>query len=163
MSAVPAGFRTTASGYAIDLDRREAEVLVSLASDSGRLITANPEFVSLLTPDAYPDDPDASDEFARYTSDDLGRARVAELALLQAAPLDGGDFLVTAAEADDVLRGLGFLRLLLSDSAGEPDAESPEDSSADESRPMRSAVSQWLAWLQESLIAALDGGAAADE
>ncbi|MGO3886522.1 MAG: DUF2017 family protein [Mycetocola sp.] len=164
MTGLPAEFRAddTADGrgYLITLAPREGEVLVSLATDSGALLAANPEFAALLVPEAYPDDPEASDEFARYTSTDLGLARIAELELLAAAPAEGGEFRVSEENVAAVLRGIGFLRLLLSDSSGGAD-EGDEDSEhsetgSDDSTEVRQAVSQWLGWLQETLITALD-------
>ncbi|WP_231820986.1 DUF2017 family protein [Microbacterium resistens] len=115
-----------------------------------------------LTPAVYPDDPEASAEFARATSDDLLDRRAADARIVRAglerftaddgAPddMDPLDVVIADAELDAWLRTLTALRLVIASRLGiETDApHDPEDP--------RFGVYDWLGYRLEGLIEAAD-------
>ena len=120
-------------------------VVTSLADDPGSAVTRR------LLPDAYPDDPDASAEFADAVRDRLAQAKTEGAERLrddlQAAPngllhLDEGDAVVW-------LKALGDLRLALAERSG------LEEVTRDVRTP-QGLIYAWLTWLQGSLVEALD-------
>lgn len=124
--------------------------------------------VARLTPDAYPDDPDAGREFRALTSAELLRRRSDDagvvLADLAVAGEDGDPAELTTADAvaeltivlDDErtgawLRTLGAVRLVLASRLG---IESEGD--GDEDDP-RYGVYEWLGYRLDALVQAVEG------
>jgi hypothetical protein len=111
-----------------------------------------------LLPDAYRDDPQASEEFRRYTEQDLRSGKVAAArTVLATLPPAGGRVRLSEPEAQAWLRALNDVRLALSvrlEVTEEFDAEVAEIA-ADDPRSAYVWVYQWLAYLQDSLIGAL--------
>lgn len=119
--------------------------------------------LSRLVPDAYPDDTDASAQFAEATHDDLLRRRAADAAIVRAglerftepiadddAALVPFDLVIADAELDAWLRTLTAIRLVIAERLGiESEAEHDPD---DE----RYAVYDWLGYRLEGLINAAD-------
>lgn len=114
-----------------------------------------------LFPDAYRDDPKASEEFRRYTESDQ-RQRKTDEALVVLSCLDAserGDKPVRVApdQVEPWLRTLTALRLVIAERLGisndtpdgDPEAAMPE------ARDFVHEVYDWLAFVQESLLAAL--------
>lgn len=113
--------------------------------------------LSRLTPAVYPEDAEASAEFAEATSADLLDRRAADARVVQTGlgPLsegaDGKDELVlTPSEADAWLRTLAALRLVIASRLGIVDdpAPDPEDP--------RLGVYEWLGYRLELLVEAAD-------
>ena len=67
-----------------------------------------------MLPDAYPDDPDASSEFRRYTEKDLRAGKVAAAkTVLATLPEGGGRISLSESQAQVWLRALNDIRLAL--------------------------------------------------
>lgn len=111
-----------------------------------------------LLPDAYSDNPEASDEFRRYTEPGLrsGKAAAART-VLATLPASGGRVRLTEPEAQAWLRALNDVRLALGTRLGVTDDfdEQVADMAPDDPRSPYVGVYQWLAYLQESLVQAL--------
>jgi hypothetical protein len=111
-----------------------------------------------LLPDAYSDDPEASDEFRRYTEPGLrsGKAAAART-VLATLPPSGGRVRLSEPEAQAWLRALNDVRLALGTRLGVTDDfdEQVADMGPDDPRSPYVGVYQWLAYLQESLVRAL--------
>jgi len=111
-----------------------------------------------LLPDAYRDDPEASDEFRRYTEQGLrsGKAAAART-VLATLPPRGGRVRLSRPEAQAWLRALNDVRLALGTRLEVTDDfdEQVTDMSPDDPRAAYTGVYQWLAFLQETLVRAL--------
>ena len=121
-------------------------------------IHADAPALARLLPDAYPDDAEAGAEFRRFTAAGITerRSRNAQVVVeeLEDAPADGP--VVIAAESVPAwLRTITSLRLVLAARLG-IEHDDDQGRTDDDAQPMHD-VYLWLGWLQESLIAALDG------
>ncbi|MBS2964569.1 DUF2017 domain-containing protein [Actinocrinis puniceicyclus] len=115
-----------------------------------------------LFPDAYPDDPDATAEFRRYTQADLTteRRRRATLALQSLERIKGGGRLSLApGEATAWLGALNDLRLVLGIrlEITADDQEPGQDFGPGDPRTAYVPVYYYLGFLQETLVEALSG------
>ena len=134
-------------------------VLVGLDDDGG--LPEDPAVARLL-PDAYPDDPEASTEFRRFTGRGLREAKVERAvvvrAAIAAAVAEGRTSVpVAAPEAAAWLGVLNDLRLVLASRLDITDEEHDELRSLpeDDPRAVPMALYDWLTWLQDSLLRAL--------
>jgi hypothetical protein len=121
-------------------------------------LPADPILARLL-PDAYADDADAASEFRRYTELGLRSGKVsAAQTVLRTLPPDGGKVKLNKADAQAWLRALNDVRLSLGVVLGVTDDfdEQVDDMSAEDPRAAYVGVYQWLAYLQESLVEALE-------
>ncbi len=111
-----------------------------------------------LLPDAYRDDPEASDEFRRYTEQGLrsGKAAAART-VLATLPAKGGRVRLSQPEAQAWLRALNDVRLALGTRLEVTDDfdEQAAHMGPDDPRAAYVGVYQWLAYLQETLVRAL--------
>ncbi len=126
-------------------------------SDNAEL-PADPILARLL-PDAYADDPDAAAEFRRYTEIGLRSGKVAAAqTVLDTLPADGGKVKLKTEDAQAWLRALNDVRLSLGVVLGVTDDfdDQLQDLSADDPRAAYIGVYQWLGYLQESLVEALE-------
>jgi hypothetical protein len=115
-----------------------------------------------LFPDAYPDDPDATAEFRRYTQADLTaqrRRRAAVAAESLDRIKDGGRLSLTAAEAAAWLGALNDLRLVLGTrlEITVDEQEPGEGFGPSDPRTAYVPVYYYLGYLQETLVEALAG------
>jgi hypothetical protein len=113
-----------------------------------------------LFPDAYPDDPDATAEFRRYTQGDLTveRRRRATVTLETLDRIkDGGRLSLIAAEAAAWLGALNDLRLVLGTrlEITVDEQEPGEGFGPDDPRTAYIPVYYYLGYLQETLVEAL--------
>lgn len=148
------------------LPRPEAEYLRELVEQYVELVTTPDDprdpAARRLSPDAYPDDPDAAAEFRELTRDDLAATRAAD-ARLVLAPLSrprdhAGDaesaaILTLALDAQEQtawLRTLAGLRLVLAERIG------ISDESIMPVGDPRFDVYEWLGYRQEMLLRSLD-------
>jgi hypothetical protein len=128
--------------------------------------------VRRLFPDAYPEDPEASVDFRRYTIESSTDRKLQNVEELIASLVHGRDpeaIAATLAGADDVLvrlnpaqvqawiRSLTDLRLTLAARLGiEEDGDEPEPT--DEDAAAIFDIYDWLGWVQDSLVTALSEG-----
>lgn len=120
-----------------------------------------------LTPDAYPEDAEASAEFARATRGDLLDRRMADAQVVRAAlepfladdqdtlteddALAPRDVVIASTDLDAWLRTLSALRLVIASRLGittEDDDHDPEDP--------RFGVYDWLGYRLDGLVASAD-------
>ncbi len=175
------GFRATSGGVTARFARPEAAIIRDLVGQVVELVVADmpaPEADELaamvglsdsaevpedpvlarLLPDGYRDDPDAANEFRRFTESGLRSAKVESAqTLLQTLPASGGKVKLSAEQAEAWLRSLNDVRLALGVRLGVTDDFDglSEDFEDDDPRFAYIQVYQWLAFLQESLVAAL--------
>jgi hypothetical protein len=124
--------------------------------------SADPALARLL-PDAYPDDPEASAEFRRFTAERLAETKAQNAQAVIASlsgPAEGGapdgavDVRLDAEQAQAWLRALTDIRLGLAAGLGiEEDGD--EGDIHDLESATRRAVYDWLAAVQEFLVLAL--------
>lgn len=115
-----------------------------------------------LFPDAYPDDPDATADFRRYTQPDLTteRRRRAGVAIETLDRIkDGGKLSLITAEAAAWLGALNDLRLVLGTrlEITADDQQPGEDFGPGDPRTAYVPVYYYLGYLQETLVEALAG------
>ncbi|KQV05243.1 DUF2017 domain-containing protein [Leifsonia sp. Root112D2] len=136
-------------------------VLLEGASESATAQSEDPALLRLL-PDAYPDDPEASAEFRRFTAEGITAAKIANahavIASLESSnasappetPLDD-------AAAQSWLRTLTDLRLTLAARLG-IERDGDEGNRDLEAIPLQELY-LWFGYLQESLLEALENRA----
>ncbi|MFE4471053.1 DUF2017 family protein [Leifsonia sp. NPDC056824] len=118
---------------------------------------ADPTLTRLL-PDAYPDDPEASAEFRRFTAERLAESKAQNARTVidsLSGPAEGTvEVRLDSAQAQAWLRALTDIRLALAADLGiEHDGD--EGDIHDLESATRRAVYDWLAAVQEFLILAL--------
>ena len=175
------GFRASSGGVTARFARPEAAIIRDLVGQVVELVVADmpaPDVDELaamvglsdssevpddpvlarLLPDGYRDDPEAAQDFRRFTESGLRSAKVESAqTLLQTLPASGGRVKLSAEQAEAWLRSLNDVRLALGVRLGVTDDFDglSEDVDADDPRFAYVQVYQWLAFLQESLVAAL--------
>ncbi len=175
------GFRASSGGVTARFARPEAAIIRDLVGQVVELVVADmpaPDTDELaamvglsdsaevpddpvlarLLPDGYRDDPEAAQEFRRFTESGLRSAKVESAqTLLQTLPAGGGRVKLSPEQAEAWLRSLNDVRLALGVRLGVTDDFDglSEDVEADDPRFAYVQVYQWLAFLQESLVAAL--------
>jgi hypothetical protein len=135
--------------------------LAGLGDTSTAAAPRDPALARLL-PDAYPDDPEASAEFRRFTRGDLNvqrkdRAETAARSLGRSA--DGGRLTLEPDESAAWLGALNDLRLVLGTrlEITEDGQEPGEGLDRDDPRSTTVPIYQYLGFLQETLIEAMSG------
>ncbi len=156
------GFRRSRHQFVAVFDPTEADTLSTLASQIGLLveergtIDSDPALLRLL-PDAYPDDPEASTEFRRFTSDGLAarkasnaRRIVADLAV--AAGATSATMVKLDAQAAQAwVRSLTDIRLTIATRLG---IETDGDPGSGD--PVLHDLYDWLGFVQGTLVDCLD-------
>lgn len=176
-----AGFRATSEGVTARFAKPEAAIIRDLVSQVVELVVAGmppPEADDLaamvgltenaelpddpvlarLLPDGYRDDPDAAQEFRRFTESGLRSAKLESARMLLATlPPGGGRVRLSSDEAEAWLRTLNDVRLALGVRLGVTDDFDglDDDIEPEDPRYAYTQVYQWLALLQGSLVAAL--------
>ena len=146
----------------------EAAILIGFAAEAAERAeragseppdgaSADPALARLL-PDAYPDDPEASAEFRRFTAERLAesKAQNAQVVIASLSGPAGGavDVRLDAEQAQAWLRALTDIRLGLAASLG-IEEDGNEGDIHDLESATRRAVYDWLAAVQEFLVLAL--------
>lgn len=139
------------------IERDEALLLQNLASQLSALLREgdgmDPAVVRLL-PDAYPDDPDASAEFRRFTAGGLVERKLANADTLMVTLSDSietGVLRLDPQQAGAWLRSLTDIRLTLASRLGiEADDQAPNGDT------VLQDLYDWLGFLQNSLVEAVD-------
>lgn len=140
------------------VEAAEIELLSTLARQTGDVIAAgnlDDPAVKRVLPDAYPDDAEASAEFRRFTQGDLAvrkRANAARL-LETLEEVRSGELTLQSADVLPWLRALTDIRLVLASRLG---IEADGDENRDDIEPMARDVYDWLGFVQNSLIEAID-------
>ncbi|MFX0594324.1 DUF2017 domain-containing protein [Melissospora conviva] len=156
-------YLATFSADEVRVLRRVADEIVALLTDS---FDHGDPVVGRLFPDVYPDDPQDSAEYRRYTEGDLKTAKIDQAGAILAAlpPRGGGTVRLDAEEAETWLRAINDVRLAmavrLEITAGtDIEEELGQAVSADpaSSRVFQLSVYAYLGYLQESLLQALIG------
>ncbi|HEX9517663.1 MAG TPA: DUF2017 domain-containing protein [Streptosporangiaceae bacterium] len=176
-----AGFRATSDGVTARFAKPEAAIIRDLVAQVVELVVADMQapdpdelaamvglsesaevpddpVLARLLPDGYRDDPEAAQDFRRFTESGLRSAKVESAQmLLQTLPASGGRVRLSSEQAEAWLRSLNDVRLALGVRLGvtEDFDGLSEDMVADDPRYAYIQVYQWLAFLQESLVAAL--------
>lgn len=135
-----------------------ADELTAMLGLSDNTELPDDPILARLLPDGYRDDPDSAQDFRRFTESGLRSGKVAAAQIVLATlPPGGGRVRLSAEDAEAWLRALNDVRLALGvrlgvteDFDGLSDDVGPEDL-----RYAYVQVYQWLAYLQESLVAAL--------
>ncbi|HEX7995097.1 MAG TPA: DUF2017 domain-containing protein [Streptosporangiaceae bacterium] len=141
-----------------DMPAPEADELAAMVGLSDSSEVPDDPVLARLLPDGYRDDQDAAQEFRRFTESGLRSAKVESAqTLLQTLPASGGKVKLSGEQAEAWLRSLNDVRLALGVRLGVTDEFDGlnEDLDADDPRFAYIQVYQWLAFLQESLVAAL--------
>jgi hypothetical protein len=124
----------------------------------GDPLTPDDPVLARLLPDAYRDDPEAADEFRKYTESGLRSAkRASARTVLSTLPEEGGRIKLSEDEAQDWLRSINDVRLALGVRLGVTEEFEEEWRALDPADP-RAAVLEVYAWLgavQDSLLHAL--------
>lgn len=167
-------FAVTADGHVLArFDEAETDILLSLSQQFAELVggaddpsLAGDPAIRRLFPDAYRDDHEASAEFSRYTRADLAVSKVAAASAVQSA-LGGGDVVLDVEAGWSWLRHLTDLRLTIAARLGvvdDPDAfaDEPDPDVLSDEDVLARGVFDWLGYVQELLIAALEEAASPD-
>jgi hypothetical protein len=134
----------------------ELEALVGLA---GTVKPPDDPVLARLLPDAYRDDPEAAAEFRRFTDAALRSEKVeAARTVLATLPPAGGRVRLSEPDAHAWLRALNDVRLALGVRLGvtEDFEQQAEETGPEDPRYPYLWVYQWLTYLQDSLVEALD-------
>jgi hypothetical protein len=150
--------------FAVD----EVRVLRKVAGEVVALLTDGMDHgdpvVSRLFPDTYPDRPEDSQEFRRYTEGDLKTGKIDQAgAILAALPDEGeGEVRLDGEAADAWLRAINDARLAMGtrlDITAETDLSEELDQAIlidpGSSRVFQLSVYAYLGYLQESLLNAI--------
>ena len=153
-------------------DESDADPLAAQLGMGGPSLPPEDPVLKRLLPDAYRDDQEDAGEFRRFTERSLTSAKVLNAETLIGSLVDGGltfgelpdedgDPVEVELDADEVqawLRALTDVRLSLAVRLG---IETDEDAmlvaqSDDEAVAAMSDIFEWLGYVQETLVAALD-------
>ena len=139
------------------VNRDEALLLQNLASQVSVLLregNANDPAVVRMFPDAYPGDPASSAEFRRYTASGLIDRKVSNadvVIVTLSAAIDSGEVQLDQLQAGAWLRCLTDIRLSLASRLGiETDDQEPSSDN------VLQGLYDWLGFLQNSLVEAID-------
>ena len=116
--------------------------------------------VGRLFPDAYLDDPTASDDFRRYTERSLRESKLANARTVLDTLASSGDKITLAEGAASAWMGtLNDLRLVLGTRLNITDEghQIPDDLSPDDASFGLHHIYDWLTYLQETLVQAMTG------
>ena len=155
-------------------EESHADPLAAQLGMGGPSLPPDDPVLQRLLPDAYRDDPDDAGEFRRFTERSLTSTKVANAETLIGSLVDGGltfgqlpdeldDGDRVEVELDDAevqawLKALTDVRLSLAVRLGietDDDAEQVAQSDDDATAAM-SDIFEWLGYVQETLVAALD-------
>ncbi|OZB81123.1 DUF2017 family protein [Microbacterium sp. 13-71-7] len=151
----------TGSGIHVPMQSIEARHLAELVEQFLDLLRETEigadAALNRLTPAVYPEDPDASAEFADATSADLLDRRAADARVVQAGlgslgeePEPREELVLAPSEVDAWLRTLAALRLVIASRLGIEDDPAPDPDDP------RLGVYEWLGYRLDLLVEAAD-------
>jgi hypothetical protein len=143
------------------IDDPDAAALYASVGIGGSAALSTDPAIARLLPDAYGGDPEASTEFRGLTEMSLARRKVANarvvVATLEDADAAGGQLSLDPAETQSWLRSLTDIRLTVAARLGiEIDGQPEPDDAAEAELALRD-VYDWLGWVTETLLDALEG------
>ena len=160
------GFTAHEGGWQAILEPEEARILLSLSAQLQQLLAdglgGDAEADAALhrvLPNAYRNDPGAEAEWRQLSrrgivERKISFARTIGRQLAEVAAADGArPVQVSESEAIDWMRAVGDLRLVLADKLG---IVVDGDAGLNELQGLRELY-DWLAWIQDDLVRALDG------
>jgi Domain of unknown function (DUF2017) len=138
--------------YRLRLPQEERELLQSLPEQMRDVLRTDDPALRRLFPPAYPDDPEADDEFRRLMREELLEGKLAALRIVEETA--GADHL-TGQQLEGWLGALESLRLYLGTQLDITEEVYERDlDPADPAAPAL-ALYGYLSWLQEEAVAAL--------
>lgn len=148
--------------FVAEFEPDEAELLSALASQVAQLLTdradGEPDLaIARLLPDAYPDDAEASDEFRRFTADDLAERKIANARQVAhdlagaAAATNSTKVQLGVQSAAAWMKALTDIRLTIANRLG---IENDDDVGSGD--PALLDLYDWLGFVQGSLIDTVD-------
>jgi hypothetical protein len=149
--------RGTGAGATASTDADTIDDLESQFSDEQPETPQDPVLARLL-PDAYRDDPEAADEFRKYTESSLRESKkYFAQTLLDTLPASGGRVRLTGDQARDWLRTLNDVRLMFGVRLEVTEDFEEQLAALEPADPkiMEFEVYGWLGAIQESLVQAL--------
>lgn len=142
-------------GVHLGLTDGEREVLASLTEQLRQVLDgdlASDPVAARLFPDAYPGDREASDEFRRYTRDDLRTQKSENARIVHGWLTRTEDAPLGPADEQAWLRCLTDLRLTIADRLGIVDAATEVASERRDAGVGLREVYDWLGYVQEHLV-----------
>jgi hypothetical protein len=136
----------------------DADDLAAMVGLTENAKLSDDPMLARLLPDAYEGNPEAADEFRRYTEQGLRSGKVAAArAVLATLPPGGGRVRLAEPEAQAWLRALNDVRLMLGVALEVTDDfdDQVSDMSPDDPRAPYVGVYQWLAYIQDTLVRSL--------
>jgi hypothetical protein len=146
------------AGGGDDLRVPGADELAAMVGFSDSVLLPEDPILARLLPDGYRDDPDAAQDFRRFTESGLRSAKIdAARTVLDTMPPDGGRVRLSAEQAEAWLRALNDVRLALGVRLGVTEDFDALNDDVEPADPRYAYVQvyQWLAYIQESLVRAL--------
>lgn len=156
---MPEHFRLVPEGVEVDFRPEESILVSDVLSVLGRLGDPSEDpGAARLAPPVYLDDPEADAEWRRLAGAELSAARRADRSALEMVleavdTAQGGEVIVSVAEAEAMMRVLNEARLVLAARWG---VDTPD--AYDDLRPEASNVLSFLGWLVSELAIVLGGG-----
>jgi hypothetical protein len=150
-------FQHKRDGVHLTLAEHERALLGDLAGQLVSLLEAadtQDPAVSRLFPDGYSGDDEAAAEFRRLTADDLTAGKLENAKVLIASLRTDRKTALAPDVAQAWLRSLTDLRLTLASRLGVTNEGVPDP--ADQNAVVLRDVYEWLGYVQESLVRALD-------
>ncbi|MBK4346064.1 DUF2017 domain-containing protein [Lacisediminihabitans changchengi] len=155
------GFRRKGANYEASFAPEEARLIVQLTGQIGAMLAepaANDAALKRLLPDAYRDDPEAAEEFRRFTAESLAERKgrngqtVAASLADAAAATSATKVVLDEQQAQAWIRAVSDIRLTIASRIGierDDDRPNPDEPLGD--------IYDWLAFVQESLVVAMQG------
>ncbi len=145
-------------GVHLGLSSDERALLASLTEQLQQVLDgdlSDDPVATRMFPDAYPQDPEASAEFAQYTRSDLLAQKTTNAGVVLAWATGARDGVLTQEDEQAWLRCLTDLRLTIAERLGIVDAATEESSYTGDAGVGLRAVYDWLGFVQEHLVATL--------
>ena len=139
-------------GYRLRLPAEERELLRSLPGQLSEVLRVGDPSLRRLFPTAYPDDPEADDEFRRLMRDELLDGKLRALRVVEETA--AADHL-TGEELEAWLGALESLRLFLGTQLDVTEATYQDEVEPDDPAAPALALYGYLSWLQEQAVDAL--------
>jgi hypothetical protein len=135
----------------VDSDKQEDELAILVGIDSGASKPTDP-VLTRLYPDAYPEDPEASLEFRRFTERSLRTASIDRAARVRASLVSQQDISLDLEGWADWVGLINDLRLALGTRLDISESLEESEMAANDPRAPLFDLYGWLTWMQDTLI-----------